>query len=145
MPDVGDGVRIVRMVRREAIPRHMSIGVAKVKSLIAYAGSNRCVTCATLLAILRGPAPIGTNVFSVGSRVTSREIALKKMVIGTVILWRMYQAPPLLKPLAVPLLPLFHMCLVQNNDAPLHADADSLDFCRRCDRHWSCLGYPAEC
>lgn len=41
MPDVGDGVRMVRMVRREAIPRHMSIGVAKVKSLIAYAGQQQ--------------------------------------------------------------------------------------------------------
>ena len=39
MPDVGDGVRIVRMVRREAIPRHMSIGEVKVK--IAYAGQQQ--------------------------------------------------------------------------------------------------------
>lgn len=46
MPDVGDEVRIVRMVRREAIPRHMSIGVAKVKSLIAYAGQQQvCDLC----------------------------------------------------------------------------------------------------
>ena len=45
MPTVGDGVRIVRMVRREAIPRHMSIGDVRVK--IAYAGQQQvCDLCA---------------------------------------------------------------------------------------------------
>ena len=39
MPTVGDGVRIVRMVRREAIPWHMSIGEVRVK--IAYAGQQQ--------------------------------------------------------------------------------------------------------
>ena len=87
------------------------------------------MTCATRLAILGGSGPIGTNVFSVGSRVTSREIALKEMVIGIVILSWMYQAPPLLKPLAVPLLPLLLLlllllCLVQ---MMLSAYADSLN------------------
>ena len=44
MPTVGDGVRIVRMVRREAIPRHMSIGEVRVK--IAYAGQQQvCDLC----------------------------------------------------------------------------------------------------
>ena len=36
MPTVGDGVRIVRMVRREVIPQHMTIGEVRVK--IAYVG-----------------------------------------------------------------------------------------------------------
>ena len=45
MPTVGDGVRIVRMVRRKAIPRHMSIGEVRVK--IAYAGQQQvCDLCA---------------------------------------------------------------------------------------------------
>ena len=39
MPSVGDGVRIVRMIRRDAIPRHMSIGEVNVK--IAYAGQQQ--------------------------------------------------------------------------------------------------------
>ena len=44
MPTVGDGVRIVRMVRREAIPRHMSIGEVRVK--IAYVGQQQvCDLC----------------------------------------------------------------------------------------------------
>ena len=44
MPTVGDGVRIVRMVRREAIPRHMTIGEVRVK--IAYVGQQQvCDLC----------------------------------------------------------------------------------------------------
>ena len=44
MPTVGDGVHIVRMGRREAIPRHMSIGEVRVK--IAYAGQQQvCDLC----------------------------------------------------------------------------------------------------
>ena len=44
MPTVGDGVRIVRMVRREAILRHMSIGEVRVK--IAYVGQQQvCNLC----------------------------------------------------------------------------------------------------
>ena len=44
MPSVGDGVRIVRMVRREAIPRHMIIGEVRVK--IAYVGQQQvCDLC----------------------------------------------------------------------------------------------------
>jgi len=44
MPTVGDGVRIVRMIRRDAIPRHMSIGEVNVK--IAYAGQQQvCDLC----------------------------------------------------------------------------------------------------
>lgn len=44
MPIVGDGVRIVRMVRHEAIARHMSIGEVRVK--IAYAGQQQvCDLC----------------------------------------------------------------------------------------------------
>lgn len=36
LPNVSDGVRVVRMVCREAIPRHLSIGDCQVK--ISYAG-----------------------------------------------------------------------------------------------------------
>lgn len=44
MPTVGDAVRIVRMVRREAIPRHMTIGEVRVK--IAYVGQQQvCDFC----------------------------------------------------------------------------------------------------
>ena len=44
MPDVGDTVRVVRMIRRDTIPRHMSIGEVKVK--IAYAGQQQlCDLC----------------------------------------------------------------------------------------------------
>ena len=44
MPTVGDGVHIVRMGRREAIPWHMSIGEVRVK--IAYAGQQQvCDLC----------------------------------------------------------------------------------------------------
>lgn len=44
MPTVGDAVRIVRMVRREAIPRHMTIGEVRVK--IAYVGQQQvCDLC----------------------------------------------------------------------------------------------------
>ena len=44
MPTVGDGVRIVRMVRHEAIPRHMTIGEVRVK--IAYVGQQQvCDLC----------------------------------------------------------------------------------------------------
>ena len=44
MPTVGDGVHIVRMVRRKAIPRHMSIGEVRVK--IAYVGQQQvCDLC----------------------------------------------------------------------------------------------------
>ena len=44
MPNVGDGVRIVRMVRREAIPRHMIISEVRVK--IAYVGQQQvCDLC----------------------------------------------------------------------------------------------------
>ena len=44
MPTVGDGVCIVRMVRREAIPRHMTIGEVRVK--IAYVGQQQvCDLC----------------------------------------------------------------------------------------------------
>ena len=44
MPTVGDGVRIVRMVRQEAISQHMSIGEVRVK--IAYAGQQQvCDLC----------------------------------------------------------------------------------------------------
>ena len=44
MLTVGDGVRIVRMVRREAIPQHMSIGEVRVK--IAYVGQQQvCDLC----------------------------------------------------------------------------------------------------
>ena len=44
MPTVGDGVRIVRMVRREAIPRHMTNGEVRVK--IAYVGQQQvCDLC----------------------------------------------------------------------------------------------------
>ena len=44
MPTVGDGVRIVRMVRQEVISQHMSIGEVRVK--IAYAGQQQvCDLC----------------------------------------------------------------------------------------------------
>ena len=44
MSTVGDGVHIVRMVCREAIPRHMSIGEVRVK--IAYVGQQQvCDLC----------------------------------------------------------------------------------------------------
>ena len=44
MPTVGDGVHIMQMGRREAIPRHMSIGEVRVK--IAYAGQQQvCDLC----------------------------------------------------------------------------------------------------
>ena len=44
MPAVGDGVRIVRMVRSQAIPRHMVIGEVRVK--VAYAGQQQvCDMC----------------------------------------------------------------------------------------------------
>lgn len=44
LPNVSDGVRVVRMVRREAIPRHLSIGDFQVK---IYAGQQQvCDLCA---------------------------------------------------------------------------------------------------
>ena len=44
LPTVGDEVHIVRMVRREAIPRHMTIGEVRVK--IAYVGEQQvCDLC----------------------------------------------------------------------------------------------------
>ena len=44
MPDVGDGVRIVRMIRSQPIPRHMVIGEVRVK--VAYAGQQQvCDMC----------------------------------------------------------------------------------------------------
>ena len=46
MPEVGDGVRIVRMVRNTPIPRHMHIGEVRVK--VAYAGQQQvCDMCET--------------------------------------------------------------------------------------------------
>ena len=45
LPNVSDGVWVVRMVRREAIPRHLSIGDFQVK--ISYAGQQQvCDLCA---------------------------------------------------------------------------------------------------
>ena len=45
LPNVSDGVRVVRMVRREAIPRHLSTGDFQVK--ICYAGQQQvCDLCA---------------------------------------------------------------------------------------------------
>ena len=45
LPNVSDGVRVVRMVRREAIPRHLTIGDFQVK--ISYAGQQQvCDLCA---------------------------------------------------------------------------------------------------
>ena len=47
LPNVSDGVRVVRMVRREAIPRHLSIGKFQVK--ISYAGQQQvCDLCAIM-------------------------------------------------------------------------------------------------
>ena len=44
MPEIGDGARIVRMVRSQPIPRHMNIGEVRVK--IAYAGQQQvCDMC----------------------------------------------------------------------------------------------------
>ena len=44
MPTIGDGARIVRMVRSQPIPRHMVIGEVRVK--IAYAGQQQvCDMC----------------------------------------------------------------------------------------------------
>ena len=44
LPSVSDGVRVVRMVRREAIPRHLTIGDFQVK--ISYAGQQQvCDLC----------------------------------------------------------------------------------------------------
>ena len=45
LPNISDGVRVVRMVRREAIPRHLTIGDFQVK--ISYAGQQQvCDLCA---------------------------------------------------------------------------------------------------
>ena len=45
LPNVSDGVRVVRMFRREAIPRHLSIGDFQVK--ISYTGLQQvCDLCA---------------------------------------------------------------------------------------------------
>ena len=45
LPNISDGVRVVRMVRREAIPRHLTIGDFPVK--ISYAGQQQvCDLCA---------------------------------------------------------------------------------------------------
>ena len=144
-------IRYVLCVWSAVIPSRATCPLGKLRSRSPMQVSNSCVTCATRLAILRGPAPIGANVFSVGSRVTSREIAPKKMIIGTVILSWMYQAPPLLKPLAVPLLSLL-LCFIcvwfKWCSTPCWCwllRRGVLSFCHRCVCHWSCLGYPTGC
>ena len=44
MPNVGDGVRVIRMIRTKPIPRHMHIGEVPVK--VAYAGQQQvCDIC----------------------------------------------------------------------------------------------------
>ena len=99
MPTVGDGVCIVRMVRREAIPRHMTIGEVRVK--IAYVGQQQvCDLCDAPGHIARN-CPFGISVFDVGLRVTFRVIALSLLTTAIVIPSWMSQTPPLLKPLAV--------------------------------------------
>lgn len=104
MPSVGDGVCIVRMVHRNAIPHHMSIREVNVK--LPMLASNRSVTCVTLLVILRGFALTVINASNVGLRVTYCGIALNVTVIVTVI---QSQTPPLLKLLPLPLLLLLQL------------------------------------
>ena len=64
LPNVSDGVWVVRMVRREAIPRHLSIGDFQVK--ISYAGQQQvCDLCAAPGHIAR-VCPLRAKCFQCG-------------------------------------------------------------------------------
>ena len=55
LTDISDGVRVVRMVRSQAIPRHLTIAEVNVK--VAYAGQQQVCDLCQGPATLRVPAP----------------------------------------------------------------------------------------
>ena len=99
MPTVGDGVHIMRMGRREAIPRHMSIGEVRVK--IAYAGQQQVCDLCDAPGQIAQNCPYRNKCFQCGlkghfSRNCPQLVSYRDRVSVLDEL-----DPPLLKPLAV--------------------------------------------
>ena len=72
MPNVGDGVRVIRMVRTQLIPRHMNIGEVRVK--IAYARQQQICDMCNVPGHITRNCP-DKNVLVVAKRAISSGIA----------------------------------------------------------------------
>ena len=84
MEDICDGVRIVRMVRRLAIPRNVSIDGVNVK--IAYAGQQQVCDLCTEPGHIARTCPMRVSALHVSLLVISLGIVLSAMV-AIVTLW----------------------------------------------------------